>query len=87
MLDQAGYESSAIDADTILVFDDFITRGSTLSHIAQAILRENPRVRVYGLALCKTEGRGFNKDRFGVELSNDHVPGEWRTLWDRGKKQ
>lgn len=84
-LDQAGYECTAVDADNILIFDDFITRGSTQSRIARAVLGVNPGVRVYGIALCKTERRDYNRNVYGVELSNDHVPDKWRRLWDKGK--
>jgi len=36
-----------------------ITRGSTLSRIAAAIKAANPCVKVYGVALAKTERRSY----------------------------
>ena len=43
----------------VVVFDDFITRGDTLSHVARAIQSTNPQVTVYGVGLAKTERLGF----------------------------
>ena len=86
LLDEANYQSVRIEAASVLVFDDFITRGDTLSHIARAILSANPRVTVYGVGLAKTERRDFWKQR-GVELSNDHVPETWTHAWQSGEAQ
>ena len=74
-----------IRAKHFLVFDDFITRGDTLSHIAQAILDANPRANVYGIGLSKTERLSYHRERFGVELSNDHVPKRWVKAWNEGE--
>ncbi len=82
VLDEAEYEGANIDADSILVFDDFITRGDTLSHIAQAILGSNPDATVYGVALGKTERHSWDPN-----VSNAHVPQEWDTLWERGEQR
>ena len=87
VLDKAGYAADGIAARNILVFDDFITRGDTLSHIAQAILMSNPRATVYGVALGKTERRDYHRIRFGIEISNDHVPHKWNTLWVQGEQR
>ena len=87
VLDEAEYEAANIDSDSILVFDDFITRGDTLSHIAQAILGSNPHATVYGVALGKAERRAYHRDRFGIEISNDHVPQKWNTLWEQGEQR
>lgn len=43
ILDEADSRSMPIDAATVLVFDDFITRGDTLSCTAQGILRVTRR--------------------------------------------
>lgn len=85
ILDGAGYRSGKIRARNILIFDDFITRGDTLSHIAQAIHQVNQGISVYGVGLGKTERRAYHRDRFGVEISNDHVPEKWETLWEEGE--
>ena len=84
ILDGADYRSAPIEAASVLVFDDFITRGDTLSHVARAILGANPGVTVYGVGLAKTERRGFWKGQ-GVEISNDHVPEIWTRAWESGK--
>lgn len=84
ILDAAEFRSERIQADNILIFDDFITRGATMSHIAQAILESNRRVRIYGVALGKTERRSYWQGR-GVEISNDHVPQRWERIWREGE--
>lgn len=86
ILDDAEYKSGKIKAKNILIFDDFITRGDTLSHIALAILEANPGVAaVYGVGLAKTERRAYHKERFGVDISNEHIPERWETLWQEGE--
>ena len=86
VLDKAEYKAGDIDADSILVFDDFITRGDTLSHIAEAILESSPGATVYGVALGKAERRAYHR-RYGIEISNDHVPQRWDTLWEQGERR
>ncbi len=86
VLDKAEYKAGNIDADSVLVFDDFITRGDTLSHIAEAILESNPGATVYGVALGKAERRAYHR-RYGIEISNDHVPQRWDTLWEQGEQR
>jgi hypothetical protein len=81
-LDKAAYVSKALKATNIFVFDDFITRGSTQSRIAQAIQATTPDAKVYAIALAKTERRSY----WGA-LSNDHVAGEWGELWQMGEKR
>ena len=87
ILDEANYKSLGIRAENILVFDDLITRGDTLSHIAQAIHEANSGVRVYGIGLGKNESRTYQKKWFNKEISNDHVPKRWDELWEQGEKQ
>lgn len=87
ILDEAEYKSGRIKTENIFVFDDFITRGDTLSHVAQAIHEANQGVSVYGIGLGKTERRSYHRDRFSAEISNDHVPTEWETLWEKGESQ
>jgi len=85
ILDGAVYKSEKIRGQTILIFDDFITRGDTLSHIAQAIHEANRGVSVYGIGLGKTERRSYHRERFGIEISNDHIPEKWEILWKEGE--
>lgn len=84
ILDAAEFKSEGIGAEYVLIFDDFITRGSTMSHIAQAILSSNPACSIYGVALGKMERRNYWQ-KFGVEISNDHIPEEWTRQWEAGE--
>ena len=85
ILEGAGYRAKPIDADSVFVFDDLITRGDTLSHVARAILKTSPKARVYGVALGKTERRSYQQETYGVDISNDHVPEKWETAWQSGE--
>ena len=87
ILDNANYNSKRINAENIVVIDDFITRGDTLSHMAQAIHETNPGTSVYGVALAKTDRSEYHKKWYGKELSNYHVPCKWETLWNKGEEQ
>jgi len=80
-LDKAEYRSARIAARNIVIFDDFITRGGTLSRIAQAVRATSGNVNVFGVALGKTERRGWVPD-----LSNAHVPEKWSKLWLEGEQ-
>ena len=82
VLDEAEYEAGDIDAHNIIVFDDFITIGDTLSHIAQSILKSNAGARVYGVALGKAERLSWDPN-----VSNSHVPQEWDVLWEQGERR
>ncbi len=86
ILDEADYESVRIGTGNILIFDDFITRGETLSHIAQAIHKANSGIRVYGVGLGKNESRSY-MEQYGTEISNDRIPKKWDDLWEEGEKQ
>lgn len=85
ILEEANYRAEPVDADSVFVFDDLITRGDTLSHIARAILEANPNVRVYGVALAKTERRSYQKEQHGIDISNDHVRNQWEKAWESGE--
>lgn len=86
ILDEANYKSVRIEAENILIFDDFITRGETLSHIARAIHEANSGIRVYGVCLGKNERRSYLR-QYGIEISNDRIPEKWNDLWKQGEKQ
>jgi hypothetical protein len=81
ILDTAKYAVADVGARTIIVMDDFITRGGTMSRIAKAAVETNPDATVYGVALGKTERRGW-----WAGVSNDHVPKEWEQLWEAGEQ-
>jgi len=86
ILDAAEFRSRRIGkTDDILIFDDFITTGSTLSHIAQAVLETNPQINVYGICLGKAERLAYHRDKFGLEVSNNHVPAKWLRKWNEGE--
>lgn len=83
ILDEANYHSVSIDAENAIIFDDFITRGETLSHIARAIRRSNMEIKnIYGIALGKNERRGY----YLQARSNDHVSVDWADLWEEGAR-
>ena len=86
ILDMAGFKSNKILADNILIFDDLITRGATMSRIALAMLHPNPQLNIYGVALGKTERWSYIKSWIGIALSNDHVPEKWDRLWRKGEE-
>ena len=70
-------------AQRILVFDDLITRGATFTSISQAIKEQNRSLKVYPIALGKPETKSYASS-LGKELTNEHVPARWATLWDTG---
>ena len=49
--------------------------------------RQTQRISVYGVALAKTDRCKFHRERFGKELSNNHIPRKWETLWKQGEEQ
>ena len=65
----------------ILVLDDMITRGSTLTHIAQAVRAIYPEMEIVGISLGKNEKQACAA-LFGHSISNDSVPHSWATAWD-----
>ena len=82
LLEEAGYRSaSADDAETIIIVDDFIATGKTLSLAATAILERNPDTTVYGFALAKPEWHSMLLDWYDVDVSNDHIPPDWSSIW------
>lgn len=82
-LDKAAYVATKLKtkAKNVFVVDDMITRGSTLSRIAAAIKASNPGVKVYGVALAKTERRSY----WG-NLDNNHVTKAWDDRWQQGEQ-
>ncbi|MDE2721617.1 phosphoribosyltransferase [Candidatus Palauibacter polyketidifaciens] len=81
ILAAADFRSEEIRADNVLILDDFITRGSTMSHLARAMLERNPELLIFAVALGKTERRSYCRENFGVEISNEHVPSRWERRW------
>lgn len=81
ILAAADFRSEEIHAENVLILDDFITTGNTMSHLARAILKRNPGLRIFAVALGKTERRHYWHERFGVDISNEHVPPKWERSW------
>jgi len=74
--------SSQMNFDCVFVFDDFTTRGATITEIARAIKHNNRKTDIIGVVLGKNENRGFAAHN-DVSVSNDHLPNRWLNLWDR----
>jgi hypothetical protein len=81
-LDRAQYVCGNLPAANVFVFDDFVTRGGTLSRVAQAVKTSNPSAKVYGVALAKTE-----RVNYCPHPDNSHVPKEWDNAWTGGENE
>ena len=66
----------------IIILDDIITRGDTISRIAEAIKGQNSNVTVIGIALGKAESLGYAQQN-SYNLNNNHVPVDWDEIWTR----
>jgi len=80
ILAAADFRSKELHAENVLILDDFITRGTTMSQIAGAILKRNRGLRIFAVALGKTERRSYRRG-FGEEISNEHVSPQWERSW------
>lgn len=69
--------------DCVLVLDDLVTRGTTISSIATAIHADSPGLPVAGCVLGKHERSGFAAT-YGLVVNNDQVPKELGELWEEG---
>ncbi|KQT58128.1 MULTISPECIES: phosphoribosyltransferase [unclassified Aureimonas] len=81
-LGKAQYVCRPLNASNVFVFDDFVTRGSTLCLIARAVLAANPGARVFGVALAKTE-----RINWCPHPDNGHVPRDWDRVWQDGENE
>ncbi|RUM13488.1 hypothetical protein EFD56_27940 [Rhizobium phaseoli] len=81
-LDKAQYTSAVLPAQNVFIFDDFVTRGDTLSRVAQAVLATNPGATVYGVALGKTERTAYDP-----RANNSHLPAGWNQIWANGEAE
>lgn len=81
-LDKAKYVCGQLPATNVFVFDDFVTRGGTLSRVAQAVKASNPEAKVYGVALAKTE-----RISYCPHPDNSHVSPAWDKIWTDGEKE
>ena len=85
LVENADYRSASTEAETIFIVDDFIATGKTLSLAATAILERNPNTTVYGFALAKPEWHSMILDWYDVDVSNDHIPGHWSSIWSKSE--
>ncbi|MDW9533623.1 phosphoribosyltransferase (plasmid) [Sinorhizobium meliloti] len=81
-LEKAQYACGVLPAQNVFVFDDFVTRGGTLSRVARAIKTSNPEAMVYGVALAKTE-----RVNYCPHPDNGHVPQQWDKIWTDGENE
>ena len=61
------------DITSVIVMDDLVTRGATLSEIARAVRCQNQSVNIHPIALGKNERRGFLLD--DQDADNKHLNG------------
>ena len=80
ILEAASFTASNVNTPYVIVVDDLITSGLTLSYSARAIKNQNPQTKVYGLALGKHEYLS-NFDDADKASPNDHIPAKWAQLW------
>lgn len=81
-LRKAQYVCGQLPTRNVFVFDDFVTSGSTLSLIAQAVQATNPKARVFGVALGKTERLSWKPT-----MNNNHLPSDWDKVWTDGEAE
>ena len=75
---EANYRSEIIELENILILDDLITSGTTMSYVARAIRASNEKIKnVYAIALGKNEKRSICPEG----ISNSHVPPEYEIYW------
>lgn len=60
--------NAEIDAELVILIDDFVTRGSTMNDAARAIRATNPRIKIIGLALGKTERPSRHNKHWNAHL-------------------
>lgn len=70
-----------IDADVIIILDDFITRGATVADIVRAVRVSNPEAKIGCAVLGKNERRSYAKSN-GFDISNGHLSDYFQKIWD-----
>jgi len=82
-LAKANYKASKLDKrlQNVLIIDDIVTRGATMSAVAEAIYHANSSVTIYGFAL----GRHIRWDWLRVPFreANSKIPPELARIWDQ----
>ena len=85
ILDEADFRAGRIEGENIVIFDDFITRGTTMSHIGVAIAESNPGARIYGVALGNNQRVQYVEEVLWLDIGNEHIPDGWDRLWKEGE--
>ena len=67
---------------TVIVLDDFVTRGATLGEMHRALHEGCPGTPMIALALGKNETASFGR-YCNLPVNNEHIPAEWATLWQQ----
>jgi hypothetical protein len=81
------YSCTRIDGvKTIIIVDDFVTRGATFNDMRRALQDTNPGIRVIGLALGKNEKASYAA-KFGYGVHNDHISTAINALWVESAKR
>lgn len=81
LVEDANYRAGVVDADAVIIVDDIIATGKTLSLAATALVSTNPQVVVYGFAVAKAAWSDQIRLWHGENVSNDHVSDDWADLW------
>ena len=74
---RGAYSCAVITEPTVVVVDDFATRGATIADIARAVHDKAPSARILGLVLGKNERVGW----MGASVNNTHIPENYDQLW------
>ncbi len=84
-LRRAKYRASKLKCKNVLIVDDIVTRGATMAKVAKAVLRSNPKVKIYGFALGRhiREEWLFKEDIFDIDEANANIPRKFNKVWKR----
>lgn len=77
-LNNANYRASRLSCKNVVIVDDIITRGATMSEIANAIHKSNPGTQIFGFAL----GRHVRQEHRPAQ-ANTNIPQELAEIWDQ----
>jgi len=77
------YKASKLDKrfHNVLIIDDIVTRGKTMSAVAKAIKDANPSVKIYGFVLGRHQRREWLRVPF--RKANSKIPPELARIWDQ----
>lgn len=78
---EGAYASEKVAAGTVVVLDDFATRGATIADIGRAVRSASGNVAIVGLVLGKNERVSWA----GAGVNNSHIPDSYEQLWLEGE--